>query len=316
MKQIFLLITALGFLLISCKKIITNTPEPNKPVPEEDTTGLINYKKNITIVNWNIEWFGSSMFGGNLNVQEANAGKILKYMNADLYGICEVVDTARFGRMVRDNLGDEYRYKISFYPTFLDAQRLAFVYNRNIFRNVTIRPFMGISTNAYYYFAQRYPLQFKAEVVVNGSRNVVSYFLIHAKAGADEASYSRRLNGSAELKDSLDRYFIGKNFIVFGDYNDHLTGSIIAGKTSPYNNIVVDGDYNPITLPLEGLGNQSTINYQNSVIDHQIISSVMTKWYMNNSAKIRTDVTQVVPDFNTGNTSDHYPVSSVYNMHN
>jgi len=302
-------------LFISCKKVITNPPVVNPPAREDDTTGLKNYSKDITIVNWNIEWFGSSsMFKGNLDVQESNATKVMKYLNADLYGICEVVDTARFGRMIRNNLGDEFRYKISYYPTAIGSQRLAFVYNRNIFRNVNVRPFMGVSANAYNYFAQRFPFLMSAEVVVNGTRNVVNYFLIHAKAIADQASYDRRLAGSIEMKDSLDRYFKDQHIMVIGDYNDHFNGSILSGRTSPYQNFVSDITYNAITLPLNATGYQTTIHYANSVIDQQMISSSMNKWYINSSAKIRTDVTVPVPDYQTGNTSDHYPVSSSFNF--
>ncbi len=290
-------------------------PPPNNG---EDTANLKSYNKDITIVNWNIEWFGlqnngSIGFNGNLDLQESNAAKILNYLNADLYGICEVVDTARFGKMIRNNLGDEFRYKISYYPTSLGSQKLAFVYNRNIFRNVAVRPFLGVSANAYNYFAQRFPFLLTADVVVNGKRNLVSYFLIHAKANADLSSYNRRLNGSIEMKDSLDRYFAGKNFMIIGDYNDHLNGSILSGQPSPYQNIVTDNArYNPLSLPLNTAGYQSTITYSNSVIDQQVISATMSKWYVGSTTKIRTDVTTPVPDYNTGNTSDHYPVSSTF----
>jgi hypothetical protein len=316
MKKFLFLFLLLTFI-ISCRKVITNEEPPvvypPEPPTNEDTSNLKDYNKDITIVNWNIEWFGSSeMFSGNLDVQETNAGKILKYLDADLYGLCEIVDTARFGRMIRNNLGDEFRYKISFYPTYAPPQKLAFVYNRNIFRNVTVRPFMGLSANAYNNFGQRFPYLFTAEVVVNGQRTTVNYFLIHAKANADMTSYNRRLNGSIEMKDSLDKYFSGKNIMIIGDYNDHLKGSIASGQLSPYKNFVDDAAYNPISLPLNTSGNQSTISFANSVIDNQMISATMTKWFVSSSIKIRTDVVNVVPNYTSHNTSDHYPVSSVY----
>ena len=40
----------------------------------------------------------------------------------------------------------------------------------------------------------------------------------------------------------------------------------------------------------------------------------MAGWYIGGSAQIRTDVTNVVPDYRTRNTSDHYPVSSMYRV--
>ncbi len=315
MKRFFV-IAVLVWGLTSCKKdqILPNSVQP--PNNQEDTTTLINYNKDITIVNWNIEWFGNAaLFKGNLDLQEANAGKILKYLNADLYGLCEIVDTTRLGRMVRNTLGDAFRYQVSNYPSVSGSQKLAFVYNRNIFRNIRVRPFMGLSATAYNSFAQRFPFLLTAEVVVNGKRNSCNFFLIHAKANADVTSYLRRKEGSIELKDSLDTYFDKKYVMVFGDYNDHLNSSILTGEVSPYKNFTDDPiNYYAVTLPLNSQGHQSTLHYPNSVIDNQIISTPMAKWYIASSAKIRNDVTTIVPDFTTGNTSDHYPISSMYRI--
>jgi hypothetical protein len=316
-----LLIFLCIFFFISCKKNVSDvTPiPPPTPTPvEDDTTNLKNYTKDLTIVNWNIEWFGDgSMFNGNLDVQEANAGKILKYLNADLYGICEVVDTTRFGRMIRNTLGNEYRYVVSSYPSLLEAQKLAFIYNRNIFRNVKTRAFMGLSSTAYGNFASgRFPFLLTADVVINGQRNPVNYILLHAKANADLTSYTKRLNASIEMKDSLDNYFRPKYFLIMGDYNDNFNGSILSGYKSPYKNFIDDNtNYNAISLPLNTTGYQSTISYSNSVIDQQIISANMGKWYVLSSASIRTDVSNPVPDFTSHSTSDHYPLSSVYHIY-
>lgn len=311
-----LFLAAIFFAACSKEVIVTEPPKPAPIVPaQDDTTNLKNYTKDITIVNWNIEWFGDgNYFAGNLDVQEANAAKIIKFLNADLYGICEVVDTARFGRMIRNTLGDDFRYKISPYANV--SQKLALVYNRNIFRNVTIRPFMGLSAVAYNSFAAgRFPFLLTADVVVNNTRQKATFILLHAKANADIDSYTKRLNGSKEMKDSLDSYHTGKNIMLFGDFNDNFNGSILYGKASPYQNFLSDmAQFNAITLPLNNSGFQSTISYANSVIDQQIISSGMAKWYVNNSASIRTDVINVVPNFKSGNTSDHYPVSSVYQV--
>ncbi len=313
LQKIFLVLAALAFFIVSCKKKFQEPVPPEPDPPVNDTANLKNYNKDITIVNWNIEWFGSSTFNGNLDVQETNAGKILKYLNADLYGICEVVDTARFGRMIRNVLGDEYRYVISPYPTV--AQKMAVVYNRHIFRKVKTRVFLGLSSSARVSFAYgRFPFQMDADVVVNGARHPVSVYLLHAKAGSDQNSYNSRFNGSNEMKDSLD-LLAGKKFIIIGDFNDHLNGSITYGKPSPYKNFIDDqARYFGVTYALNVPGYKSTINYENSVIDQQVASSPFAIWYVSSSAKIRTDVKTVVSDFDKRNTSDHYPVSSQYRV--
>lgn len=292
---------------LSCGK-----EKPDKTV--QPVGVLKDYNKDIVIANWNIEWFGDpSGFHGNLNEQESNAAKVLMYLGADLYGLCEIVDTARFGRMIRNNLGDDFRYTISFFTN--GAQKMAFVYNRHIFRNVSVRPFMGISAPAYFNFGNRYPYLLQADVTVNGTMKPVSFILIHAKADDELASYNRRLNGAIELKDSLDIYYSGKYFMILGDFNDNFDKSILPGKPSPYQNFLNDPQrYQSITFPLNIPGNQSSLGYANSVIDQQIISSSMNNWYVPASASIRTDLVNVVPAYSSGNTSDHYPVTSVYRI--
>jgi len=310
MKFIFIWLL-IGIAFFACKR---EKPGNNRPQPPGDEGLLKDYNKDITIANWNIEWFGDpSGFHGNLNDQELNAGKVLNYLAADLYGLCEIVDTARFGRMIRNNLGSDFRYVISFFTN--GAQKMAFVYNRHIFRNISVRPFMAVSGPAYYNFGNRYPYLLQAEVAVNGARKEISFVLIHAKADNDPASYNRRLGGSLELKDSLDTYYAGKNVIILGDYNDNFDKSIVRGKPSPYQNFLNDTvRYNPITRPLNVPGNQSSLGYVNSVIDQQIISSSMNNWYLSASARIRTDVVHAVPAYTSGNTSDHYPITSMYRI--
>ena len=299
-------------LLAVCWSCTKETPRHLPPA--EDTASLKNYNKDLTIVNWNIEWFGSIRFAGDPDTQEANAGAILHFLDADLYGVCEVVDTARFGRMVRRYLGEEFRYTISPYPKI--DQKLAIVYNRNVFRNVRARPFMSTSATAAVHFASgRFPFLFTADMVVNGRRNTVHFILVHAKAGADLEAYGRRRDGALELKDSLDRYFRNGNCMVLGDFNDHLSGSILVNAPSPYKNFTDEPVYyQAITLPLNAPGYQSTLSFVNSVIDQQVISGKMQQWYRSGSVRIRTDVVTVVPDYPSGSTSDHYPVSSVYHV--
>ena len=315
MKSI-LFLAVFFLLLVSCEKNVPPPPEQNSEslVLIDDTSNLTMYtNKTILMVNWNIEWFGSSNFSGNKDVQENNASKVLKFLNADIYGICEVVDTARFGKMIRYTFNNDFRYKISAYPNV--SQKMAFVYNRNIFRNVKVRPFMGLSASAYRSFASgRFPFLLEADMAVNNTRQKVSIILLHAKSGADLISYTNRLNGATEMKDSLDRFFSQNNVAIIGDFNDNFNRSITSGKISPYKNFLNDNRYNAVTLALNTTGYSSTINYENSVIDQQVYNAGLAKWYVTGSAKIRTDVKIVVPNFDTRNTSDHYPVSSEYRV--
>lgn len=284
----------------------------------------------LIVVSWNVEWFGSSANGpSNENLQEANVVKVLRYLKADLYGLNEIVDTMRLRRVV-DSLGNNYGLYVSPFGSaasspnssnWLSAQKLAFIYRKDVFSNIHTRAMLNNGSNAYYNFASgRFPYLFNANVNKNGSKRNISFILIHAKAGATTADFNRRKDAARELKDTLDPYFANHPMILMGDYNDELQGSIVTGYTvSPYDIIVSDSVrsgsnyYHSITLPLELSGKRSTISYT-TTIDHQVVNKKMDSMYINGSADIRHDVVNAVPDYLTRNTSDHYPVSSRYKI--
>ena len=286
----------------------------------------------FTVVNWNIEWFGSTNNGpSNENQQEANVVKILRYLNADLYGLNEVVDTLRLRRVV-DSLGRNYGYYISSFasaassplsPNWSTAQKLAFIYRKDVFTNIKTRAMLNNGSNAYFNFASgRFPYLFNANVSKGGKKRNISFIVIHAKAGATTADFNRRKAAAVELKDTLDPFFSNHPMILMGDYNDELEGSIVIGYTvSPYDILVRDSIktnnnyYHSITLAPERAGERSTISYSN-VIDHQMINKRMDSMYVPGSADIRQDVINVVPGYLSRTTSDHYPVSSKYALIN
>jgi len=284
----------------------------------------------LSVVNWNIEWFGSLQNGpSNKNVQEQNVLKILRYLNADLYGLCEVVDTIRLKRVV-DSLGSDYAFVVSSFasgapsfnsPNWTSAQKLAFIYRKSVFSNIAARAMLNNGSSAYYNFASgRLPYLFNANVSKGGKKRNIHFIMIHAKAGASASDFIRRKDGARELKDSLDPFYSGRPAIIMGDYNDELEGSIVSGySTSPYDVMVKDSIqsnanyYRSVSLPLERAGMRSTITYTN-VIDHQVINKRMDSMYVPFSAAIRTDIINAVPDFLSHNTTDHYPVFSRYKL--
>ncbi len=284
----------------------------------------------LKVVNWNIEWFGSLQNGpSNKNQQEVNVLKILRYLKADLYGLCEVVDTIRLKRVV-DSLGTDWAFVVSSFasgapsfnsPNWSSAQKLAFVYRKSIFSNIAARAMLNNGSSAYYNFASgRVPYLFNANVSMGGKKRNINFIMIHGKAGASASDFVRRRDAARELKDTLDPYFASRPTMIIGDYNDELEGSIVSGYTvSSYDVIVRDSIktnanyYNSITLPLERAGKRSTITYTN-VIDHQVINKRMDSMYVPASAEIRTDIINAVPDYLSHTTSDHYPVYSKYKL--
>lgn len=288
----------------------------------------------LDVVSWNVEFFGDPTNGpSNDDVQEANVKKVLRWLNADIYGMVEIVDTTRFRRLV-DSLGNsEYGYFIAPYCSnnqtgtgngWLKGQKQAFIYRKSVFTNISTRGIMRNSSAGYTSWAAgRFPFLFSATATVNGTSKEVNFILIHGKSGSTQSDYDKRYNGATELKDTLDAQFNGKNIYIIGDYNDALNSSIYPGANgvTSYVKIVEDSTiatgpdyYKSITLPLGASGQSSMINYPN-VIDNHIISNGVIPWYIPGSAKIMTNVTMIVPDYVTAhNTSDHYPVFSSYNL--
>jgi hypothetical protein len=285
----------------------------------------------LDVVSWNMEWFGYPSSGpSNEDLQEANAKKILRYLNADLYGLVEVVDTTRFRRLV-DSLGNtEFGYFISPFCSnnttgtgngWLSGQKLGFIYRKSIFSNVRQRGLLRTSSVAYTNWASgRFPYMFSATATINSVSKDINFIVIHGKAGSTGSDYDRRKAGAQELKDTLDAQFASTINIIIGDYNDALNTTISTGSgpESSYQPIIMDSTdadhYKSITLPLGVAGQSSMINFPN-VVDNHVISNELTPYYVLNSAKVRNDITAVVPDYITAhNTSDHYPVFSQYSL--
>ncbi len=312
-KRILSLFCLTGFLLATEKTKAQSSP----------TT--------LDVVSWNIEWFGYPSSGpANDDLQEANVKKVMRYLNADLYGLVEVVDTTRFRRLV-DSLGNtEYGYFISPFCSnnttgtgngWLSGQKLGFIYRKSIFSNIRTRGLMRTSSSAYTNWASgRFPYMFTATATINSVSKDINFIVIHGKAGSTSTDFDRRKAGAQELKDTLDAQFSNTLNILIGDYNDalHTTISSGSGTQSSYQPIVADSTdadhYKSITLPLGVAGQSSMINFPN-VIDNHVISNELTPFYVLNSAKVRTDVTNAVSDYVTAhNTSDHYPVFSQYSL--
>jgi hypothetical protein len=287
----------------------------------------------LEVVNWNIEWFGSTTFGPTNDAQQqANITTILQNIGADIYGLAEVVSEPRLVSVVSQMPG--YAYVLSNYgshtnttanpPSALaDAQKLAFVYKTSIFSNVSVAPLLSqginsaadIANPAYNYFASgRFPFMMTADVTLNGVTKTIRFIMIHAKANTSPTatSYARRKAGSDTLHYTLNNLYPNDNIVLLGDFNDDLDQSITAGfTTTSYSAFTTDNInfYSP-TLPLSLAGKKSTISY-NDVIDHVMLSNEMQCAYMPATANILTDVTSLVANYGT-TTTDHYPVFTRY----
>jgi len=304
-----------------------------------DLTSTINLKgtsidpiTTLEVVNWNVEWLGSTGFGPtNEDQQEQNVETVLKNIGADIYGLVEVVDEARLARIVSHMPG--YSYIIGNFgsrvnppdPTggpLSEAQKLAFVYKTSLFSNITSRPLINnkntSSTSYNSWSSGRYPFLMTADVTLNCVTKTVNFILIHGKANTSPTatSYARRQAAANELHDTLTTYFADANVMVIGDFNDDLDQSITAGfTTTSYSSFTTDmANFFSPTLALSLAGKKSTVGY-NDVIDHVMITNDMQPYYLNSSASILTDVASLVSNYGS-TTTDHYPVFTRYRFSN
>ena len=163
-----------------------------------------------------MEWFGSAdptLGPVNNDLQQANAQTVLQNVGADLFGLVEVVDTARLGTIVRNMPG--YSYVVCNYGSHVnpfesgaspigDAQKEAFVYTEtSMFSNITTTALLtngvntaaDLSNPAYNYWASgRYPFMMTADVTLNCVTKQVRFVLVHAKANTSPTAtaYDRR----------------------------------------------------------------------------------------------------------------------------
>ncbi len=301
----------------------------------------INPDNTLEVVNWNVEWFGSTTAGqgpSDKNVQQANVQTILQNIGADIYGLVEVVDESRLAAVVSNMPG--YSYVIcnwgshtntnSTTPSPLTgAQKQAFVYKTALFSNIVTAPLLSqgintaadISNPAYNYFSSgRFPYMMTADVTLNGITQNVRFVLVHAKANTSPTatSYSRRKSSADTLYYTLNNLFPSDNIIVLGDFNDDLDQTITDGimpPTSSYSAFINDDmRFSKPTLALSLAGKKSTVGF-NDMIDHVITSNEMNINYMSNTAAALTDVASLVTNYGT-TTTDHYPIFTRYSFSN
>jgi trimeric autotransporter adhesin len=283
------------------------------------------YTKDATldVVGWNLEWFGSTASGQGPtddNLAQANAKTIMDSIRADIYGICEIVDTLRFKNLAQ-SLNGGYTYEVAKYASnapdvtsgnYLTSQKLGFIYKTGMFSNLRFRGILkGSTTGNSNWASGRVPFLMEADVTINTVTKPFKFIVIHGKAGDQMSDWQRRKDGARELKDTLDAFNAADKIIMIGDYNDILNGSIYSGSTiSSYTDFVVDStdanSYKSVTLPVELTGVASTVSNP-GMIDHTIISDNTQGEYIPGSAELYTTAASLVTNY--GNTTtDHYPV--------
>jgi len=299
MKNCFTLITLLLFLIVG--KIQA------QPVPK------IGTDSHLEIANWNIEWFGSTSYGPSDEVlQKKNVLSVLKNTDLDIWGLCEVSSASAWDSL-KANM-PEYGGIIS---TWSQTQKTAILYKKSTCK--LLKSGNILTTYSKEFANGRTPLQATIVYANNTFADTIVLIQIHLKAnvGVDTAklnSLNNRKSSAALLKGYLDTFAINKKVIVLGDWNDDLDVSVYNNLKTPFDTLLKDvSRYFFATEALTNSGQQSTASYPN-MIDHQCMNLVMKKGFMKDSCRLMKANTWIT-SYAT-NTSDHFPVYSVFDFHN
>jgi endonuclease/exonuclease/phosphatase family metal-dependent hydrolase len=315
-------------------------PRTFEDIPGVRVSPLIRNDNTLAIMNWNLEFFGASrrFYGSEFGppdeaLQIENAARLLNAIQADVIALQEVSNDDAFRELLKLLSGYEgrcsSRYSYSFDTSDdFPPQKLCFIYRSHTVKLVREKILFrklyddALSSQsrllaaapggaAAVFSSGRLPYQLEVDVTNNGVTKRLSFINIHGKSGATFDDHARRSFDARLLKDTLDQYYSGRNFMVLGDLNDDLDVSIAAGRDSPYIPFVNDNRYQCVSKKLSDDGWHSTISYDD-VIDHQIVSSSMADSYVIGSAKIVNPFTLVERYGET--TSDHLPVISEFDF--
>ena len=318
-----------------------------------DSTDVVNVKGNsidpastLSVIDWNLNWFGTpdlTLGPTDKALQKKNVGVVLPSLHADMYALEEVCDEQALDSIVATMPG--YAVVVGQYGSFSNStipggpdpintiQKLAFVYNTAKISVVRTDSLLTLGVNnpldpstLYYndWASGRFPYMLTANVTLSNNRGgtntqTIRFINVHAKANTSPVltAYNRRADGAHALDSLLKAQYPADNVVILGDFNDDLNTTITAGINPPVTSwsaftITDSALYKFPTQPLSPAGQHSDVNFT-SVIDNVIVSDTMSRFYLPNSATVRSDVAALVNSYGS-TTTDHYPVFTQYSF--
>ena len=308
---------ALLLLALAACEGCSGTSEPSDqdviPIPARGT------ETTFDVGTWNLEWFGDPANGPDDDeLQLRHVRDVLKGADLDLWGLEEVVSRSRFSSLVNALPGyagllandPAVQDGVAYYSDFSDQeQKVALVYKASAVEVLAARVILTGESDA---FAGRPPLEARVRVHVGGSTVEGVVIVLHAKSGADQASWERRGAAAAALKAYLDTTWPAARVWVIGDFNDDVDTSISSGRASPYAGFVGDAArWSFPTGALSAAGTTTIIGFPDA-IDHQLVSDEASAGYVSGSVEAYR-VDQHIPQYGA-TTTDHYPVLARYRI--
>ncbi|SDM20690.1 Por secretion system C-terminal sorting domain-containing protein [Catalinimonas alkaloidigena] len=303
--------------------------------------------QTLDVVTWNVEWFGSPSQGPtNETLQADNVKRVLDSLDADVYALEEISDSALLQQVVDQLPGYALAIQTGYvsYPPNepRESQKLAFIYKTETVSPVRTQPLLDWQHPYYnggddsyltdypaddrtrFFASGRLPFLMVADVTIDGSTERIYFVGLHARANGSDAqlTYDMRKYDVERLKAVLDTLGGGTaNVMLLGDYNDDVDETVanISSTVTSYAAYVQDDSLNPgadgnyyavLTSSLSDAGFRTYVSYEN-VIDHITVTDELTDNYIANSATVHYEVfagNSVIPNY-ASTTSDHMPVS-------
>ncbi|MFN3800912.1 chitobiase/beta-hexosaminidase C-terminal domain-containing protein [Belliella pelovolcani] len=300
------------------------------------TGATIDKDDSFNVVNWNIEWFGSTNSGQgptNVDLQLQNVKTVIEDLDADVYAFQEITNLDKFYELVDALPGYRgfHSTAVSQAGSFEEAQKLTYLYKTTRVDSVSTRVLLqGVNTadlegypdanRSRFWASGRLPYLFDIKTNINGVQQNITLVNVHTRSngGGESAGaqrYAMRRYDVNVLKDSLDTYYGDVPLIILGDFNDDLDETV-ADQTAPtvntsetsFINYINDPEnYTPITLSLSNAGLRTFPSFEN-VIDHQIISNELNDNWIVNSERIVAPY-DLIPNYDN-TTSDHLPIKT------
>lgn len=302
-----------------CGSSTTPPPGDDSDAPEPVLVPSRGTAATFDVATWNLEWFGDTGNGpADEPLQLQRVREVMQGADLDLWGVQEVVSAGAFQALVAGLPGyagllanaPTVEGGATWYSDFGDLeQKVGLVYKTSLVEVLGARIVLTASDHA---FAGRPPLEARIRVRLDGVTVEGVVLVLHAKAGADEASWERREAAARALRDYLDATWPTVPVWVIGDFNDDVDVSITPGKPSPYGPFLGQTTtWTFATSVLSASGATTTVGYSD-VIDHQLVSDEAWGMYQTSSVEAyRLDA--IVPSYGT-TTSDHFPVLARYRL--
>ena len=275
---------------------------------EEDT---VSQSRTLDITTWNLDWYGSTDTTRGPSDKERQRRSIRQVMDstgADIYALQEVLTQEAL-----DALSDSIQgsYANLFAVDVTSDQKMAYIYNTETITPIT----WGLAVNggSQAWANGRYPFRMTFDAMIDGQTRRMVIFTIHGKATGDSTAqldYQRRKTDAETFHQYLADFYADTSLFVMGDYNDILTASVVDSTFDTPYQVFLDDDarwWSP-TLPLEERGLNSYVGFNQSFLDHALVTTDMEGFHH----RTFLEAPQAYLSLYSATVSDHLPVTSRY----